>query len=84
MTKILLAGVTDPSGLGDELQYVIGGDSDYAGYLFFKTALSRDYTRVLLTTLDIHTFNLFGFHDINSIINCIRRLVSNNIRYLVL
>lgn len=72
------------SGITTSHNVVIAGDSYYTGYLFFKTSLGKDYTGILFTTLGIRTFDLFGLHGTDSIINCVRGMISKGVGYLII
>jgi hypothetical protein len=72
------------SGIITSHNVVIAGDSYYTGYLFFKTSLGKDYTGILFTTLGIRTFDLFGLHSTDSIINCVRGMISKDVGYLII
>jgi len=83
MTRILLAGVTDPSGLGDELQYVIGATLIMKNLsitkvdLFIPTASLNTPLTLIPNSSNIRI--LQGLLERTSIANILRKFISGDI-----
>jgi hypothetical protein len=71
---------------------IITGDSYYTGYLWFmhtyNTILNNSphsvYERVSFTILDKDIYDLFGSHNINRTVYCIKKLVAGGISTLII